>query len=117
MLTMAPRSQGATVVTRGSEETGRVIVKFKADSPVLRAQALSATAPEASRAQALGSRLGLTMRSGASISDHTQVMFADGISSETLAQRLATQDDIEYAVPDGRERHFSAPNDPLYAAV
>jgi serine protease len=115
-LAMAPRSQAATVVTRGSEETGRVIVKFKADSPVLRAQALSATAPETSRAQALGARLGLRMRGGASISDRTQVMFADGISSETLAQRLATQDDIEYAVPDGRERHFSAPNDPLYAA-
>ncbi len=115
VLTIAPRSQAATVVTRGSEETGRVIVKFKADSPVLRAQA-STTALESGRAQALGTRLGLAMRSGASIADRTQVVFADGIGSEALAQRLATQADIEYAVPDGRERHFSAPNDPLYAA-
>ena len=59
MLTIAPFSHAATVVTRGSEDTGRVIVKFKADSPVLRAQGLAATAPEASRAQALGARLGV----------------------------------------------------------
>ena len=54
MLTMAPRSQAATVVTRGSEETGRVIVKLKADSPLLHAQALSTDRARRRRAQALG---------------------------------------------------------------
>ena len=56
------------------------------------------------------------MRSGASIADRTQVMFADGVSSEALAQRLAAQGDVEYAVPDRRKRRSTAPNDPLYAA-
>ncbi len=42
-------------------------------------------------------------------------MFADGISSAELARRLARDADVEYAVPDERQRAFAAPNDPLYA--
>ncbi len=45
-----------------------------------------------------------------------QVLFADGMSSEQLAQRLARESDIEYAVPDQRRRRAAAPNDPLYLA-
>jgi serine protease len=114
LIIIAPHLQAQTSTPPGAEGTARVIVKFKADSPLLRAQVLSATTAQVSRAQALGARLGLTLSSGAAISEHAQVVFASGVSSEELAQRLAQQDDVEYAVPDGRKRHFVAPNDPLY---
>src|ERR1019366_9687824 len=94
----------------------RVIVKFKADSPLLREQALSAVAHETSRAQALGQRLGLAMSAGSAVSDRSQVVFASGITSAELAQSLAQEADVEYAVPDQRRRVRTAPNDPLYAS-
>ena len=43
---------------------------------------------------------------GSSLSDHTQVVFADGITSQALAQRLAEERDVEFAVPD-RAPHVS----------
>jgi serine protease len=113
---VAPHIQAQTIVASGTDDTARVIVKLKADSPLLRVQALSAAAPEASRAQALGARLGLTISAGATVSDRTQVMVASGVTSDALAQRLALENDVEYAVPDQRKRHFTAPNDPLYPA-
>jgi serine protease len=45
-----------------------------------------------------------------------QVVFATGITSAELAQRLAREADVDYAVPDERRRAYAAPNDPLYAA-
>ncbi len=98
-----------------TDGTARVIVKLKADSPLLREQALSATAHETSRAQALGQRLGLAMSAGSAVAERSQVVFASGITSAELAQRLALEDDVEYAVPDRRRHHFVVPNDPLYA--
>jgi serine protease len=95
--------------------TARVIVKFKADSPLVREQALVATAHETIRAQTLGQRLGLAIGAGAAVSDRSQVVFASGITSDALAQRLALESDVEYAVPDQRRHLFAAPNDPLYA--
>src|SRR5438105_491939 len=96
------------------EDAARVIVKLKTDSSLLREQALFTTAPEIGRVQALGQRLGLAMSAGAMVSDRTQVVFASGITSAELAQRLALESDVEYAVPDQRRHHFVAPNDPLY---
>jgi serine protease len=55
------------------------------------------------------------MSAGSMVSDRSQVVFASGITSAELAQRLALESDVEYAVPDQRRRHFVAPNDPLYA--
>ncbi|HEY2970187.1 MAG TPA: S8 family serine peptidase [Casimicrobiaceae bacterium] len=95
--------------------TARVIVKLKPDSPLL-PKALLDTAQKPIHAKALGQRLGLAMNDGAAVSARTQVIFADGITSTELAQRLARESDVEYAVPDERRRHFTAPNDPLYAA-
>ncbi len=43
---------------------GRVIVKYKAESPLLRDQALSAAAQEVGRARTLGTRVGLELRAG-----------------------------------------------------
>ncbi|HEV2039218.1 MAG TPA: S8 family peptidase, partial [Casimicrobiaceae bacterium] len=104
-----------TIGTVLTDDPARVIVKLKADSSLLREQVLSATAYEIGRAQALGQRLGLAMSAGSMVSDRTQVVFASGITSAELAQRLALESDVEYAVPDQRRHHFVAPNDPLYA--
>ena len=104
-----------TIGTVLTDDPARVIVKLKADSSLLREQVLSATAHEIGRAQALGQRLGLAMSAGSMVSDRTQVVFASGITSAELAQRLALESDVEYAVPDQRRHHFVAPNDPLYA--
>jgi serine protease len=103
-----------TIGTVLTDEPARVIVKLKADSTLLREQALSATGQQIGRAQALGQRLGLAMSAGSMVSDRAQVVFASGITSAELAQRLALESDVEYAVPDQRRHHFVAPNDPLY---
>jgi serine protease len=94
----------------------RVIVKFKADSSLVSAKALSPAAATGARAADLGARLGLPVRAGATISDLAQVVFASGVTSAELAERLAQETDVEYAVPDERRRVVGAPNDPLYAA-
>ena len=100
-----------------ASETGdaRVIVKFRADSPLLNAQSPPTAERRANRAKALARRLGLAMSAGAAVSERTQVIYASGISSDALARRLALEDDVEYAVPDGRRQIVTAPNDPLYA--
>ena len=105
-----PEAQAASAAA-----PGRVIVKFKAGSPLVRLQALSvASDGGAERAAALGERAGLSLRTGASLSAASQVVMADGLSSEALAARLSAQADVEYAVVDRRRRAFAVPNDPLY---
>ena len=105
----------ATAQGDAASDTARVIVKFKADSDSLRLQAQSVAAQPAARAQALGQRQGLELAAGAAVSESSQVVFATGITSEALAQRLAADGDVEYAVPDSEARADGAPNDPLYA--
>ncbi|MFI4952317.1 MAG: S8 family serine peptidase, partial [Burkholderiales bacterium] len=95
---------------------GRVIVKYRAESPLVRDQALSAALQEVGRARTLSTRVGLELRAGAGVGERTQVLFARGMTSEALAQRLARESDVEYAVPDRRRRLMAAPNDPLYLA-
>jgi len=96
-------------------DAARVIVKLKAQSNILSATGATATAaPTSARAVALGQRIGVALTAGAAISDRTQVVFANGISSQALADRLAQQPDVEYAVPDRRKFKRAAPNDPLY---
>jgi serine protease len=99
-----------------ADTSARVIVKYKADSPLLHKDLPSAAAQQADRTAALGKRLSLALRAGAGVAERTQVVFASGMTSEQLAQRLAAESDIEYAVPDRRRRHTAAPNDPLYLA-
>src|SRR5271155_5452424 len=109
-LTLAQADSGAVTTA-----AARVIVKFRADSGLVTAKALAATTPEASRAHALGERVGIAMSAGATLSDRAQVVFAEGVTSAALAARLAAESDIEYAVADERKRLVTAPNDPLYA--
>ena len=97
-----------------SPATARVIVMLKADSSLLRKQALSVKEQHADRAQALGQRVGLALTTGAGVGERTQVVFASGMSSAALAERLARESDVEFAVPDQRKRLTAAPNDPLY---
>ena len=100
---------------------GQVIVKFKADTDTVRVHALSARAESgavrtalAGRATALGQRVGRALESGASVGERTQVVSARGVSAAALARQLATDPDVEYAVPDFKVRRAAAPNDPYY---
>jgi len=97
-----------------ADAQARVIVKYKVGSPLLRKDVLSAGAQHVLQSQALGARVGLALGTGAGVADRTQVIVASGMTSEQLAQRLASESDIEYAVPDQRRRHTAVPNDPLY---
>ena len=115
-LLLAPLSLHTTHAQTTVAPNARVIVKYKADSGLMRTQALSATTQYAERAQALGQRMGLVLRAGAGVADRTQVVFASGMTSEQLAQKLAAEGDIEYAVPDQRRHRFVAPNDSYYTA-
>ena len=94
---------------------GRVIVKYKSGTATLRSQAQSVAAvPLSARADALGQRIGVALRAGAGVTERTHVVFASGISSAELAQRLSAESEVEYAVPDERRHRLAAPNDPLY---
>jgi serine protease len=118
LLLSAPLGAQAQAVktTTGGASTARVIVKYKADSTLLRKQILAAGERQAAQAQALGARVGLPLRAGNGISDRSQVVFATGMTSEALAARLASEKDVEYAVPDRRKKRAAAPNDTLYRA-
>ena len=107
-MATAPQAQTAPITD------ARVIVKYKADSPLLGDPTLAAAAKRTDRAQALGARVGLELIAGSGVSRRAHVVFGHGMTSEQLAQRLARESDIEYAVPDQRRRISTAPNDPLY---
>ncbi len=92
----------------------RVIVKYKAGSPLLRRETLAAGKERLSAREALSQRMGLALRAGADVGERTQVVFARGMTSTELASRLARESDVEFAVPDGRRHRLAAPNDPLY---
>jgi serine protease len=119
---LAPLTLHAPLVLAATPDTSnaqaRVIVKFKAEALSLRKQALSASNTAAqvhtAQAQSLGARTGLALRGGMGVAERTQVMFASGMSSAQLAERLTKDGDVEYAVPDERKRRMAAPNDSLY---
>ena len=108
LLAPAPQAQTAPITD------ARVIVKYKADSPLLGDPTLATAAKRQDRARALGARVGLELIAGSGVSRRAHVVFAHGMTSEQLAQRLARESDIEYAVPDQRRRISTAPNDSLY---
>ena len=106
------------------DSSTRVIVKFKADASLLRAHALSASSNHADvamaldqRASALGTRLGLRIKTGAALGERVQVVQADGIDARTLAAQLVRDADVEYAEVDQRARRSVLPNDPRFASV
>lgn len=103
--------------TPAAYTSARVIVKYKSDSTLLRKQTQSVREAHALQAQALGERIGMTLHSGIGVADRTQVVFASGMSSRALADRLSRESDVEYAVPDQRKQRSAAPNDPRYLSV
>ncbi len=115
-LMLALPSARALAQTATPDTNARVIVKFKANSTLLPKTATTAAAQLAGQAGALGTRIGMSLAAGEGVAERTQVVFGSGITSEQLAQRLAAESDVEYAVPDQRRHHTSAPNDPLYLA-
>ena len=115
----ARRAPGAAA----TEPEARVIVKFRADSSLMRAQSVrpaiataAAAADGPQQAQALSARLGVALTNGRVLGARSQLVHASGISSKDLATRLSAQADVEYAVVDGRMRIRAVPNDPYYPA-
>jgi serine protease len=113
LATHMPRAQ-ALPTAAGAQ--ARVIVKYRADSALLKRQAASAASSRSLQATALGSRIGVPLSAGIGITDRSHVVFATGLSSNDLASRIASQSDVEYAVPDERKRIVAVPNDPYYPA-
>src|SRR6185436_10951561 len=102
----------------------RVIVRFKAQADAVKARplAMRATASEAKDiAQVRGTTLGLrhaaTLHARRSLDSRTHVYTASGMSSAELAKRLASDGDVESVEVDRWQKHFSVPNDPLYATA
>ena len=115
---LAPLALHSPLAQVAPTTLARVIVKYKADSALVRnkqGQSLS-VAQQVNPAEAMGRRMGLALRPGAGVGDRTHVVFASGMTSAQLAQRLAAESDVEYAVPDQRRRAHVAPNDSLYGA-
>jgi len=110
----APLAQ--TPAAAASDAVGRVIVKFKANSGLLRKQALSVTSQQTQQAAALGQRIGVALEAGRGLSDRSHVVIGRGLTSKQLAARIAAEADVEYAVADERKHIVAAPNDPLYAS-
>jgi len=94
----------------------RVIVKYRADSDLMKKQAMTATGRRTLQVQALGERIGVALAAGAGVSDRSHVVTARGLSSASLAARLSALADVEYAVADERKHIVAAPNDPFYAS-
>jgi serine protease len=103
---------------------GEVIVRWRADAQALRRHPLPARAPAdevrrtlAARAALAGARAGRVLEDGGALGPRVQLLRAGGESAQALAARLAADPDVEFAVPNGRQRVFAAPNDPLYPAA
>ncbi len=107
-----PMAQGTAAAAPAAR--ARVIVKYRADSALLKKQALTATGMRILQTQALSERVGIALAPGNGITDRSHVVFASGLSSKELAAKLAAQSDIEYAVPDERKHIVAAPNDSYY---
>ncbi len=121
---LAERTPPRPAPLSASVGPARVIVQFKDGSSTLRAQALSAgESPQTheralgARASALGTRHGLTLRSGAAVGEREQVIHGPaGMTSQALAEQLMRDADVAWAEPDRRVRRTLLPNDTLFTA-
>ncbi|WP_051048871.1 S8 family serine peptidase [Ideonella sp. B508-1] len=105
----------------GVADTGRVIVKFRSNASALsssRASAQSASAGSVGvqAASHMSARLGIALTDGRALSERMQVLKSSSLGSAALAQRLAQDSEVEWAVVDGRRfiTSATAPNDPLF---
>ena len=114
---------GAAHAAPPAASEARLIVRLKADAPVVQARRMAARAAAHEvadiaqrRADALGQGLGLRLSAGRSLDERTQVVLAQGVDSETLRRRLARDPQVELVAIDRIRRHSRVPGDPLYAA-
>lgn len=96
--------------------SARVIVKYKPDAalPRTQTQSTAGTLVGPQHAQTMGARLGLELADGQPLGERSQVIQGRGLSSASLASRLAAQSDVEWAVADRRRFALGTANDPLY---
>lgn len=112
-------------LTAAAQPLGRVIVKFRPDSVVVKQSPL----PEASgshwaetrgrlakRLEAVAARSGKKLSHVRALGARTSVAESKGVSSKQLAALLAQQPDVEYAVADQLRFPRAIPNDTLYSA-
>ena len=86
----------------------RVIVKYRTGSSLAQSR---------QGAQHLGRQLRLALSDGHALGGRSQSLRARGIGAQDLADRLAAQADVEWAVPVQRKTvRGVVPNDPLFAA-
>src|SRR5450432_4240781 len=85
MAAHTPLAQGKAQPAAAAPAFARVIVKYRADSDLLKKQALTATGTRILQAHALGDRIGVALTAGHSINDRSHVVFASGLSSKALA--------------------------------
>ncbi|MEK8030447.1 S8 family serine peptidase [Ideonella sp. DXS29W] len=97
-------------------EAARVIVQFKGGASVLRSsvQSAGATSTWPQAAATLSQRHGLALRDGRALGTRIQVIQAQGIDSQALADKLLADPEVAWAVVDHRRFAMAAPNDPLY---
>ncbi|MBB5018337.1 serine protease [Chitinivorax tropicus] len=88
---------------------GRVIVKFKANSPSVKL-AQSAEERRSRFAQIAGSQ----QITSSHLTSQLQVIHAADVSSAELVARFAKQNDVEYAVPSERKFAKAIPSDPHF---
>ncbi|MFA9438866.1 S8 family serine peptidase [Uliginosibacterium sp. sgz301328] len=90
-------------------QQARVIVKYRDGSTLVR------QSDPGGRVSALAARTGLQIRTERKLTDRLHLVEAKGIDTQQLANRLAAQADVEYAVPDRRKQVRAIPNDPLFS--
>lgn len=103
--------------------SGRVIVTYRDDSALLRDHdARSLREPELARAafqrraDVLARSAGVGLNAGRAVGDRSHVVWARGLSSRVLAERLARHPEVASVEIDYRRRALFVPNDPLFAA-
>ena len=111
-----PERRSATVQAEDPVEA-RVIVKYKADSAMMRGLSAKDEVRQPRHAATLSQRLRVPLVDGRVLGGRTQSLRGSGLTSSQLAAQLAAQPDVEWAVPDQRRRitALPPPNDPLLA--
>lgn len=91
-------------------DSGRVIVHYRSQVDPLTKQV-----QDAERRTTLAARLGLALTAGAGPAPGTEIVSAPGMDAERLAEALAADPEVMFAVPDRRKQIRRMPNDPRYA--
>lgn len=110
-LCLALAALSLTPAAHAADADAQVIVKLRAESPLLLKRAQSGE-----RSQAFTSLAGFQVKAVGQPSTQTQVLKASGMTSQALAEKLRALPDVEYAVPDGIKHIRALPSDPLFGS-